>query len=40
MGEGNDEVECLSIEVTIDKFRIWCVAGYGPQEFDCAERKE
>ena len=40
LGEGNDEVECLSIEITIDRFRIRCVNAYGPQEHDGAERKE
>ena len=38
--QGNDEVECLSIEVTTLTTRIRCVTGYGPQESDCVTRKE
>ena len=40
LGEGNDEIECLSIEITVQKLKIRCVVGYGPQEGDKNERKE
>ena len=38
--QGNDEVECITIEVTTSTTRIRCVTGYGPQESDCVVRKE
>ena len=38
--QGNDEVECISIEVSTQTARVRCVTGYGPQESDCIGRKE
>ena len=37
---GNDEVECITIEVSTNTARVRCVTGYGPQESDCISRKE
>ena len=38
--QGCDEIECMTIEVTTGITRVRCVTGYGPQESDCASRKE
>ena len=38
--QGDDDVECMSIEVSTSTTRIRCVTGYGPQESDCVSRKE
>ena len=38
--QGDDDVECMSIEVSTISTRIRCVTGYGPQESDCVSRKE
>ena len=32
---GNDDIECVTIEVTTEAARIPGVTGYGPQESDC-----
>ena len=32
VGEGENEIESLSVEITVQTFRIRCVAAYGPQE--------
>ena len=40
LGEGDDYVEWLSVEITLQLFRIRCVVAYGPQEADCNDRKE
>ena len=38
--EGDDECECLTVEVTIsNQQQMVVVAGYGPQVTDCPERK-
>ena len=37
---GNDEVECITIEVSTQTARVRCVTGYGPQEADCIVCKE
>ena len=37
---GNDDIECVTIEITTETARIRCVTGYGPQESDCTSRKE
>ena len=37
---GNNNIECATIEVTTETTRIRCVTGYGPQESDCTSRKE
>ena len=29
--QGDDEVECLTIEITADQTKLRCVNGYGPQ---------
>ena len=39
VGEGDDEVEVLSIVIKIQDISIRCVIGYGPQESDSNERK-
>ena len=38
--QGDDEVECLTIEVTAGFVKMRCVNGYGPQLGDTQERKE
>ena len=38
--QGDDEVECLTIEVTAGITKIRCVNGYGPQLSDSKERRE
>ena len=38
--QGCDQVEYMTVEVTTGNTRIRCVSGYGPQESDCAQRKE
>ena len=38
--QGDDEIECMTIEVTTGTTRLRCVTGYGPQESDCVSRKE
>ena len=40
--QGCDEIECMTLEVTtgITRSRVRYVTGYGPQELDCASRKE
>lgn len=30
--KGNDEAEALTVEISVEKMKIKCVAGYGPQE--------
>ena len=37
--EGNDEVECLTVVVTIPGIDIRAVCGYGPQRRDSVKRK-
>ena len=37
---GNDDIECVTIEVTTETSRIRCVTGYGLQESDCTSCKE
>ena len=32
LGEGDDEIESLSIGITVQGFEIRCVVAYGPQE--------
>ena len=32
VGEGESEIETLSVEITVNSFKIRCVAAYGPQE--------
>ena len=38
--QGNDEVECLTVEITTGYTRLRCVVGYGPQMSDTSSRKE
>ena len=38
--QGDDEVECLTVEVTAGQIKIRCVNGYGPQLSDTKERKQ
>ena len=37
--QGDDEVECLTIEITAGQTKLRCVNGYGPQIGDPKERK-
>ena len=37
--QGDDDAECLSVAVTVEKNRLLIVAGYGPQLGDPLERK-
>ena len=39
VGEGCRKTETLSVEITVQDFRIRCVNAYGPQENDPVERK-
>ena len=39
VGDGDDEVEFLSIVISIQDINIRCVIAYGPQESDSTERK-
>ena len=39
VGEGDDEVEVLVIEVKVVDLKIRCICAYGPQEKDAQERK-
>ena len=38
--QGNDEVECMTVELTTGNTRLRCVVGYGPQLADSHTRKE
>ena len=40
LGEGDDEVEWLSVEISPAGLKIRCVVGYGPQEGDRDDRKK
>ena len=37
--KGNDEAEALTVEISVEKMKIKCVAGYGPQENCLKENK-
>ena len=39
LGEGDDEVEWLSVEISLINLKIRCVVGYGPQEGACDDKK-
>ena len=39
VGEGCGKTETLSVEITVQNFKIRCVNAYGPQENDPVERK-
>ena len=39
LGEGDDQVEVLSVQINAKDFPIRCVGGYSPQENDPVERK-
>ena len=38
--QGDDDIECLTIEISAGETKIRCVNGYGPQIGDTKERKE
>ena len=38
--QGDDDCECLSVQVEIGPMTIVCVVGYGPQLCDSSERKQ
>ena len=40
LGEGNDDVEWLAVQITVRDMNIKCVVAYGPQEYDQIERKQ
>ena len=40
VAQGDDEVECLSVEIWIDDFPVRVVTAYGPQLCDKLERKQ
>ena len=40
VAQGDDEVECLAVEVWVDNFPIRVVTGYGPQSGDSSEKKQ
>ena len=37
--QGNDEVECLTVQVDVGHVKVRCVTGYGPQRDDSTDRK-
>ena len=37
--QGNDDVECMTIQETTSSTSFLCVVGYGPQKDDSPERK-
>ena len=39
ISQGDDEVECLAVEIWVNEFPIRIVNGYGPQAGDSSERK-
>ena len=39
VGQGDDEVEALAVELWVDDFPIRIVTAYGPQVSDAVERK-
>ena len=39
ISQGDDEVECLTVEIWVNSFPIRIVNGYGPQAGDQLERK-
>ena len=38
--QGDDHVECISVEIKAGNIKILCVTGYGPQKGDDPKRKE
>ena len=38
--EGNDQIEALVVQITVEKFPIRIVTAYGPQENETKEKKE
>ena len=40
ISKGDDEVEILVVEISVENMKIRCVCGYGPQEYDKTEKKE
>ena len=40
ISQGDDEVECLAVEIWADDFPVRIVTGYGPQLNDSEERKQ
>ena len=40
ISEGDDEVECLAVEVWVDDFPLRIFTGYGPQLSDSVKRKQ
>ena len=40
ISQGNDEVECITIEVNTEDTRLRCFVGYEPQISDSPTRKE
>ena len=40
MGEGNDETEVLSIQISVKEMKIRCVNAYGPQENASLDKKD
>ena len=38
--KGNDQVECMRVEINLKQTTILCVSGYGPQLQDSDERKK
>ena len=39
IAEGDDEVECLKVEIWIDDFPVHVMVAYGPQVGDSLDRK-
>ena len=40
LGQGDDDCECMSVQIQIGRLPILCVAGYGPQSCDSSKRKQ
>ena len=37
--KGNDNSEAMSVDISVNKMKIKCVVGYGPQENSSSEKK-
>ena len=40
IGEGNDDIELLVIEVDLSNIRVRCIGGYGPHEKEMINKKK
>ena len=40
ISEGDDDAEVITVEIWIDEFPVRLICGYGPQLYDCKDRKD